>query len=122
LAVATAAFSLAACGKPGYCDDKSKLQSDIQSLTNQLQNGDVKSVKSSLEKIDGDAQKVISSAKSAFPSETAAMSSSVKALKTSVKGLGSSPTPDQLVTLVSQSQSVVASVNAFDKAAGSKCG
>jgi hypothetical protein len=50
------------------------------------------------------------------------MSSSVQALKTSVKDLGSTPTPDQLVTLVSQSESVVNAVNAFDNAASAKCG
>jgi hypothetical protein len=122
VAIATATLPLAACGKPGYCGDKDTLQSDISQLTKQLQDGNVKSVKSSLEKIDSDAQNVVSGAKSAFPSETAAMSSAVQALKTSVKEMGSSPTPDQLVTLVSQSQNVVSAVNAFDKAAGSKCG
>jgi archaellum component FlaC len=122
LAAALAALSLTACGKPGYCADKSALQDDISRLTNQLQDGNVESVKSSLKKVDSDAQNVISGAKGAFPSQAAAMSSSVQALKTSVKDLGSTPTPDQLVTLVSQSESVVNAVNAFDNAASAKCG
>jgi hypothetical protein len=123
LAAALAGVSLAlgACGKPGYCSDKSTLQKDIQSLSNQLQNGDVKSVESSLQKIDSDAQKVISGAKSGFPSQTEAMQKSVQALKTSVKSLGSSPTPEQLVTVIRQSESVVSAVNAFDSASSSKC-
>jgi hypothetical protein len=121
-ALAIAALTLAACGKPGYCSDKSALQKDIQNLSNQLQNGDVKSVKSSLEKIGADAQKVISSAKGDFPSQTNAMSKSVQALKTSVKNLGTAPTPEQLVTLVRQSESVVSAVNVFDNATSSKCG
>ena len=121
VAIATAVFALAACGKPGYCSDKSKLQKDIQGLSNQLQNGNVKSVSSSLQKIDSDAQKVISSAKSDFPSQADAMGKSVQALKTNVKNLGSPPTPEQLVTVIRQSESVVSAVNAFDNASSSKC-
>jgi hypothetical protein len=120
-ALAGVSLSLAACGKPGYCSDKSTLQKDIQNLSNQLQNGNVKSVKSSLEKIDSSAQNVISSAKSDFPSQTDAMRKSVQALKTTVKSLGSSPTPEQLVTVIRQSESVVSAVNAFDSASSSKC-
>jgi conjugal transfer/entry exclusion protein len=122
LALATAAALVVApgCGssKPGYCSDRSDLESSVQGLT------DVRSVsafQTQLKQIESDAKTLVASAKSDFPSETSAIDSSVSKLASALDALPASPSAGQLAALVPDAQAVVSAVGAFDDATSSQC-
>jgi hypothetical protein len=124
LLVAGVVAALSGCGssKPGYCDDRSSLESSIKGLTSvDLRSGGVSALQSQLTKVESDANTLVGSAKSDFPSQTDALKSSVSSLKTAVQNLGSSPSAGQVVALVPAVQSVTSAVKGFADATSSKC-
>ena len=126
LAVAVVSFALlAGCGgssKPGYCSDRSNLESSIKGLANvDLASGGLNALQQQLQKVQSDAKALVSSAKSDFPSETGALETSVSNLSDAIKQIGSSPSPKQVAALVPDLQGVVTAVKGFANASSSKC-
>lgn len=120
LAAVAALVVAPGCGssKPGYCSDRSDLESSVQGLT------DVRSVsalQSQLKQIESDAKALVASAKSDFPSETSAIDSSISTLASALDALPASPSTGQLAALLPDAQAVVSAVSAFDDATSSQC-
>jgi hypothetical protein len=125
LVVTLGLLAAAGCGgssKPAYCSDKSKLQDDVQSLTDSVKSGDISSLQSQLSTIKTDTTTLESSAKSDFPSQTTAIKTSVDTLSSSVDALPANPTTDQIAALAVQAATVVSSIQSFSDATSSKCG
>ena len=80
--VAVALVAATGCGgssKPGYCTDRSDLESPVKGLSSAASSAvssrDLSGLKSQVTKIQTDATSLVNSAKSDFPSETDAMKS-----------------------------------------------
>jgi hypothetical protein len=116
---------LAGCGgssKPGYCSDRSNLESSIKGLADvDLASGGLNALQQQLQKVQSDAKALVSSAKSDFPSETGALQTSVTSLSDAIEQLGSSPSVQQVAGLVPEVQSVTSAVKGFTEATSSKC-
>lgn len=119
--LAAAAVGCGGGGKPAYCADRSKLESDIKALPSAVSGG-VSGLKAQVQTIQDDANALASSAKSDFPSESSAVQSSVNALVDAVDALPSSPSTSQLATIAGNATDVVTSVKRFSDATSSKCG
>ena len=122
----TGVVALGGCGgsdKPGYCSDRSDLESAIKDIGNVkvTQSGGLQDLKTQLQTVETDAKNLVNSAKSDFPEQTNAISASVNKLKTDVGQLPSSPTPQQAVTIATDLKGTVDAVNAFKSATDSKC-
>jgi len=118
---AVAAIGMApGCGssKPGYCSDRSSLESSVKGLTNV---SSLSSLQSQLKQVEADAKALVASAKSDFPSQTSAIDSSVSALASALDALPAAPSASQLAALVPDAQAVVSAVGAFDDATSSTC-
>ena len=120
---AVALIALAGCGssKPGYCTDRTNLESSIKGLTSLNGSSGISGLQSQLKTIQSDANALVSSAQSDFPSETSAIKSSVDSLESAVKALPSSPSAGQIATIAVNAASVVSSVKTFTDATSSKC-
>jgi hypothetical protein len=126
MSVAVALAVVAGCGgssssKPAYCTDRSNLDSSVQGLKSAATSRDVDGLKSSATKVQSDATSLVTSAKSDFPTETSAVKSSVDTLESAVNALPTSPSPQQIVPIVTGAASVVTSVQSFSDASKSKC-
>jgi hypothetical protein len=125
VALAVAATALTACGgssKPGYCSDKSNLESTVKGLTSvDIRGNGLDALTTQLQKVETDAKTLVASAKTDFPSETSAISSSVDTLVGAIKQLPSSPSATDLVALGGDVTSVTSAVKGFTQAVGSKC-
>lgn len=120
LAVSAAIFTgCGGSGKPAYCGNLSTLERSVKSIN---PTAGLDALKTQVGQIAGDAANVVSSAKSDFPDQTAAIDTSLTKLKTSLKSVTSSPSPQDLVAVVSDAEAMVKSVNQFLTAAKSKCG
>lgn len=120
---AIVAVALAGCGssKPAYCTDRSNLQNSIKGLTSLNLSSGLSGLQSQIGKIQSDAATLVNAAKSDFSSETSAVKSSVDALTAAVKALPSSPSAQQIATIVAGAATVVSSVKSFTDATSSKC-
>ena len=118
-----ALIALAACGssKPGYCTDRSNLESSIKGLTSLSSSNGISGLQSQLKTIQTDANALVSSAQSDFPSETSAIKSSVDSLESAVKARPSSPSAGQIAAIAINAASVASSVKTFTDATSSKC-
>jgi hypothetical protein len=117
-------LALAACGgsdKPGYCADRSQLESSIKDLTNLDPSQGVSGLQTKLRTIEQDAKTLVASARSDFPSETSAIRSSVDALSTDLRALPSNPSVAQIGSLATDASSVVSAVSGFVEATKSQC-
>ena len=125
VALAAAALVAAGCGsssKPAYCSNVSDLQQSVTDLKSlQLNSAVVSTLQTDLQKVQSNANAVVSSAKQDFPNQTSALESSVSTLSTSVKQLPPSPTPQQLLPLVPQVNSVVTAAQGLSSATSSAC-
>jgi uncharacterized phage infection (PIP) family protein YhgE len=125
VALAVAATALTACGgssKPGYCSDKSNLESTVKGLTSVDIRGDgLGALTTQLKKVETDAKTLVASARSSFPGETSAISSSVDSLAGAIQQLPSSPSAADLLALGGDVTSVTSAVKGFTKAVGSQC-
>ena len=121
---AAAALALAACGgsdKPGYCADRSQLESSIKDLASLSPSDGLSGLQSQLRTIQSDANALVASASSDFPDETSAIGSSVDKLATDVRALPSSPSAGQVASLATDASSVVSAVGTFMDATKSAC-
>ena len=121
---ATASLALAACGgsdKPGYCSDRSQLESSIKDLTNLSPSNGISGLQAQLQKIQRNANTLVASARDDFPSETNAIKTSVDRLESDVRALPSNPSTAQIASLASDASSVVSAVSGFVDATKSKC-
>ena len=124
LLAATAALALTACGgsdKPGYCADRSQLQSSIKDLTNLTPSEGLSGLKTQLTTIQSDANALVASARSDFPDETSAIQTSVSKLAGDVRALPSNPSTAQIGALAADASSVVSAVSSFMDATKSAC-
>lgn len=127
LAVAAGTLGLAACGgsgngKPSYCADQAKLQSEVKQLASvDVVNGGLDAVKAQLTKIESSAQALADSAKKDFPTQTDALTSSVNALKTSSSGISGTPSAAAIAGVAANVAAVVQAVKGFTDAVASKC-
>jgi hypothetical protein len=83
--------------------------------------GALSTVQTDVQKVQSNADAVVSSAKQDFPTETTALESSVSILSTAINKLPPSPTPQQLVALVPEIQSVVTAAQGVSGATSSAC-
>lgn len=120
-----APVALGACGggsgKPGYCADRSQLESSIEDLANFSPSQGLSGLQSQLRTIQSDANALVASARSDFPSETSAIKTSLDKLSTDVRGLSSSPSATQIAALAGDASSVVSAVRGFADATKSAC-
>ncbi|HEX7292330.1 MAG TPA: hypothetical protein VF250_14510 [Conexibacter sp.] len=119
-----AAVVLSACGgsdKPGYCSDRSQLESSIKDLANLSPSNGISGLQSQLRQIQSDATALVASASDDFPSQTSAIERSVEALAADVRTLPSSPSASQIASLAGAASNVVGSVGAFMDASKSAC-
>ena len=125
LALSAAALVAAGCGgddKPDYCSNVSDLQQSVDDLKSvQPDSSVVSTLQTDVQKVQSNANAVVSSAKQDFPNQTSALESSVSSLSTSIKQLPPSPTPQQLVALVPQINSVVTAAQGLSSATSSAC-
>ena len=124
LLAAFLALAIAGCGgsdKPGYCSDRSQLESSIKDLANLSPSQGLSGLQSQLRTIQNDASALVASARADFPSQTNAIETSINKLSSDVRGLSSSPSAAQIATLASDASAVVSSVRAFADATSSKC-
>ncbi len=118
-------IAVAGCGgssKPGYCTDRSNLQSSVKGLTDLNLSSGVSGLETQLNKIKTNATNLVKSAKSDFPDDTAAIKSSLDTLTNTVKSLPSNPSASNIATVAVQTSAFVTSVKTFIDATGSKCG
>jgi hypothetical protein len=125
LALSAAALVAAGCGgddKPEYCSNVSDLKQSVDDLKS-VQPGSavVSTLQTDLQKVQSNTNAVVSSAKQDFPNQTSALESSVSDLSTLIKQLPPSPTPQQLVSLVPQINSVVTAAQGLSSATSSAC-
>ena len=117
--------AIAGCGsdKPGYCSDRSELESSVRALDDGevLRQGGVQDLRTKLQAVEADARALVSSAKGDFPSETSALETSVDGLKTAVQQLPSSPSPQEVALVAADAKAVVTSFQDFKGASNSKC-
>ena len=122
---AAAALVAAGCGgsnKPDYCSDVSDLQQSVDDLKSvQLESGALSTLQTDAQKVQSNANAVVSSAKADFPSQTSALQSSVATLSTTINALPPSPTPQQLLSLAAQVNSVVSAAQGLSSATSSAC-
>jgi len=108
-------------GKPGYCADRSQLESSIKDLTNFNPAAGLSGLEAQLRTIQSNANALVASARADFPSETNAIKTSVDALSSDIRTLPSNPSATQIASLAANASSVVSSVSAFVDATKSKC-
>jgi hypothetical protein len=120
-----ASGALSACGggsdKPGYCADRSQLESSIKDLASFDPSQGLSGLESQLRAIQRNANALVASARSDFPSETSAIRSSLEALSADLRALPSSPSVTQIGALASDASSVVSAVRGFADASKSAC-
>jgi len=119
-----APVALSACGgsdKPGYCADRSQLESSIKDLANLSPSNGLSGLQAQLRTIERDANALVASARSDFPSETKAIETSLEALSSDVRTLPSSPSATQIAALASDASGVVSAVRGFADATASAC-
>ena len=125
LAPAAVALVAAGCGsddKPAYCSNVDVLQQSIDNLVGvPLQSGALSTLQTDVQNVQGNLDAVVSSAKQDFPSETSALESSVSSLSATINKLPPSPTPQQLVSLAPQINSVVTAAQSLSSATSSAC-
>lgn len=124
LLLACAPLAVAACGgsdKPGYCADRSQLESSIKDLGSISPSDGLSGLQQQLKTIQSDANALVASAKSDFPDETSAIETSVGRLAADVRALPSSPSATQVAALATDASSVVSAVGAFMDATKSNC-
>lgn len=119
-AVAVLGIGASGCGssKPGYCADRSRLESSIKEIN---VSGGVSGIEAQLRTIQSNANALIASARSDFPTQTGALKSSIDAMAAGIKALPSNPTPAQIATLGTAASGVVTAVRDFADATKSKC-
>jgi hypothetical protein len=120
----TAPLALSACGgsdKPGYCSDRSQLESSIKDLTNLSPANGLSGLQSQLRTIQSNANALVTSARDDFPRETQAIKTSLDTLERDVRALPSNPSASQIAALASDASSVVSAVSGFVDATQSKC-
>ncbi len=117
-------LAAAGCGssKPGYCADRTRLESSIKSLTSLNPSNGLSGVEAQLKTIQSDANALVASAKSDFPTEASAIRTSIDTLASSVRALPSNPSASQVASLATDAASVVGAVRGFADATKSKCG
>jgi len=123
--VAALLLAAAGCGssKPGYCADRTRLESSIKELPSRLNlSSGLSGVESQLMTIQSDANALIASAKADFPTQTNALRTSIDTLSSAIRALPSNPSPSQIASLATDASSVVSAVNGFADATKSKCG
>lgn len=121
---AAASLALPACGgsdQPGYCSDRSKLESSIKDLANLSPSNGISGLRSQLQTIQRNANALVASARSDFPTETNAIETSVNSLASDVRALPSNPSTAQIASLASDASSVVSAVSGFVDATQSEC-
>ena len=110
VALAAAASVAAGCGgsdEPAYCSNVSDLKQSVDDLKSvQPDSSVVSTLQADLQKVQSNANAVVNSAKQDFPNQTSALQSSVSTLSATINKLPPSPTPQQLVSLVPQVNSV----------------
>jgi len=113
-------LAVAGCGssKPGYCSDRSRLESSIRELN---PSSGLSGIESQLRTIQSNANALVASAKSDFPTETAAIRTSIDTFSGAIRALPSNPSPSQIASLATDASSVVSAVNGFVDATKSKC-
>jgi hypothetical protein len=124
LLVACASLAAAGCGgsdTPGYCADRSQLESSIKDLANVDPSQGLSGLQAQLRTIESDANQLVASARSDFPDETSAIRSSVDALASDMRALPSNPSAAQVGSLATDASSVVSAVSGFTDATESKC-
>lgn len=117
-------LAASACGgsdKPGYCSDRSQLESSIKDLANLNPSQGLSGLQSQLRTIERDANALVASARSDFPNETNAIETSVDQLSSDIRALPSSPSAAQIASLAASASSVVSSVSGFVDATKSQC-
>ncbi|HEU4703634.1 MAG TPA: hypothetical protein VFS37_14220 [Conexibacter sp.] len=117
-------LALGACGggdTPGYCADRSQLESSIQDLADVNPSQGLAGLEAKLRTIQSDANALVASARSDFPDETDAIETSVERLSSDVSALPSNPSTAQVAALASDASSVVGAVSAFVDATQSEC-
>ena len=116
--------AFAGCGssKPGYCSDRSNLESSVKGLTNLTVSSGMSGLEAQLNKIKTNSTALVKAAQSDFPNETRAIKSSFDALSKTVKGLSSSPSASDIATVAAQTSAFVSSVKSFMDSTSSKCG
>jgi len=123
--LAGALAAAAGCGggsdKPGYCSDRSQLESSIKDLANIDPSAGVSGLQAKLRAIQSDANALVASARSDFPSQTSAIRSSIDRLQSTVRGISSNPSATQIATLAADASAVVSAVGGFADATKSAC-
>jgi hypothetical protein len=122
--LACAPVALSACGgsdQPGYCADRSQLESSIKDLANVSPSNGISGLQAQLRAIQSDASALVASASDDFPDETSAIERSVDTLAADVRALPSSPSAEQIASLAGAASNVVGSVSAFMDATQSAC-
>ena len=121
---AAAPLVLPACGgsdKPGYCSDRSQLESSIKDLANLSPSNGISGLRSQLQQIQSNANALVASARADFPSQTNAIRTSVNSLASDVRTLPSNPSTAQIASLASNASNVVGAVSNFMDATQSAC-
>jgi outer membrane murein-binding lipoprotein Lpp len=125
VALSAATVVAAGCGsdnKPAYCSDVSDLKQSVNDLKDvQLNTGAVSTLQTDVQKVQSDTNAVVSSAKQDFPNQTSALQSSVSSLSTAIKQLPSSPSAQQLASLVPKISSTVTAAKNLEDATSSAC-
>lgn len=123
LLIAAALVAAAGCGssKPGYCSDRTRLETEIREVSKLDLSAGLSGVEAQLKAIQSDANTLVASAKSDFPTETAAIRTSIETLAGAIRALPSNPSPQQVASLATDAASVVSAVNGFVDASKSKC-
>lgn len=124
LLIVAALVGVAGCGssKPGYCADRTRLETDIKEVSKLDLSAGLSGVEAQLKAIQSDANALVASAKSDFPTETSAIRSSIDTFASAIRALPSNPSPQQIASLATDASSVVSAVNGFVDASKSKCG
>ena len=119
-----APVALSACGggsKPGYCSDRSQLESSIKDLASFNPSQGLSGLQSQLRTIQSNANALVASARADFPSQTSAIKTSIDAFASDIRALPSSPSAGQIASLASDASSVVSAVRGFADATKSAC-
>ena len=122
VAVASIAAGCGSDSKTAYCSNVSDLQQSVNELKSvQLQSGVLATVQTDVQKVQTNANAVVSSAKQDFPSQTSALQSSVSSLAATINQLPPAPTPQQLLPLTAEINSVATAAQNLSNATNSAC-
>ncbi len=119
-----APVALSACGgsdEPGYCADRSQLESSIRDLASLSTSDGISGLETQLRQIQSDANALVDSASTDFPNQTNAIETSVDALAGDIRALPSNPSAGQIGSLATNASRVVSSVSGFVDVTQSEC-